>query len=705
MTDIFQKGFLPNLSKPDLLPTNIRLRRNFDEGTDPANLGSGDPYLSKTQLGNSTISVRPGESIQEAIDETNNRGGGRVFLTPGTYEVKSHLDLKTGVTLEGANSATTIIDFLAAAYSIRAIGTDVYDTGTISVNVNSSTVTGSGTSWTSSMIGQSISLEGLYYEITAVGGVTSLTIGTPFISTSGDGNLSGASYAIATIIDNAAVDNLTIQNSTAPAIDLQYCDSFTSNGVVEIECQYGLKALFSSTIIKENGGCFDCEYGYFFTNSDGFSIISDLVYGTTVGDGFRATTSGDATIFNTSFSSCATNGMTFISGYNTGIVSFACNDNAGKGIELVSNTSDIEMFGAVIGGSGSDGIKLTATSDTNQIIGISFKNNGGYGVNIAASTCDNNVIVGNSFVGNTSGTINDSGVGTKVKANTGVPDNDIVEGQMVNGKISVTVSSNDLVVALKTTAGNDPSASEPVFVRINGVTRSVTAALSKTLADGTNWFNAGSSELATKEIDYFAYLGYNATDGVVLGYSRYPGAKQYGDFSATTTNEKYCAISTITNASSTDYYEVIGRFAAILSAGAGYTWTVPTFTAINLIQRPIYETRWMSWSPQHTASGSMTISGGTVSYAKYKLRENILSVNAVLNNATLATSADVAIYSSLPFVIVSTGTGLLTVNNNVQTSGVGRADNTNLFEIYIYTGGAWTLSANTGYRYSFTVEI
>lgn len=165
------------------------------------------------------------------------------------------------------------------------------------------------------------------------------------------------------------------------------------------------------------------------------------------------------------------------------------------------------------------------------------------------------------------------------------------QGYLINGKISVTDTGSGLTVAIKTLAGTDPSATDPVYCRIGDTVRTISAALSVTKADGTNWCNAGSAELATKEIDYFVYLGYNATDGVVIGFSRYPGANSYDDFSATTTNEKYCAISTITNATATDYYEVIGRFAATLSAGAGYTWSVPTYTAKNLIQRPIYETR------------------------------------------------------------------------------------------------------------------
>lgn len=182
------------------------------------------------------------------------------------------------------------------------------------------------------------------------------------------------------------------------------------------------------------------------------------------------------------------------------------------------------------------------------------------------------------------------------------------EGFLINGKIVVTDAAG-ITVAIKGMDGNDPSVSNPVYCRINGVVRSITAALSVTKADGTNWMNAGSAELATKEIDYFVYLGYNATDGVVIGFSRIPFANSYDDFSATTTNEKYCAISTITNAAATDYYNVIGRFAATLSAGAGYTWSVPTFTAKNLIQRPIYETRVLSIAGVYTGfSGTPTTS-------------------------------------------------------------------------------------------------
>lgn len=182
------------------------------------------------------------------------------------------------------------------------------------------------------------------------------------------------------------------------------------------------------------------------------------------------------------------------------------------------------------------------------------------------------------------------------------------EGEMMNGKLSVTVASNNLTVALKTLAGTDPSASDPVKIVIGGTERTITAALSLTINAAANTFNAGSAELATKEIDYFTYLSWRAaSSAVVILASRIPNARVYSDFSATATNEKYAAFSTAP--ASTDNCVVIGRFAATLSAGAGYTWTVPTFTSKNLIQRPIFSTRLLDWSPAWT---NLSVGNGTL---------------------------------------------------------------------------------------------
>jgi hypothetical protein len=209
-------------------------------------------------------------------------------------------------------------------------------------------------------------------------------------------------------------------------------------------------------------------------------------------------------------------------------------------------------------------------------------------------------------------------------------------GYLLNGKIVPTVTSNNLTVAIKTLAGADPSATDPVAIRIGDTIQLITSALAKTINAGTNWFNAGSAVLATKEIDYFVYLGYNATDGVTIGFSRIPFATSYDEFSVTTTSEKYCAISTITNAAATDFYENIGRFAATLSAGAGYTWSVPTFTAKNLIQRPIFETRFLS------IAGTLTALSGTPTTTSYGAAYKIVGNTCYLSSSMSITNKGTA---------------------------------------------------------------
>ena len=230
----------------------------------------------------------------------------------------------------------------------------------------------------------------------------------------------------------------------------------------------------------------------------------------------------------------------------------------------------------------------------------------------------------------------------------------IPDGVLFGGKIMPSVSGNNLTLALKTNAGNNPSVSNPVYIRISGVIYAITSALSVTKNAGTNWFNAGSAELATKEIDYFAYLGYNATDGVVLGFSRIPYANLYSDFSTTTTNEKYCAISTITNAAAGDNYVNIGRFASTLSATASFNWSVPTFTSSNLIQRPIYETRWLTWQPVYSATGSMTYTAVTTVKTMYRIVMRTI-YNEISAVGTTGGTTNIGINVSLPFTEAATG--------------------------------------------------
>lgn len=294
-------------------------------------------------------------------------------------------------------------------------------------------------------------------------------------------------------------------------------------------------------------------------------------------------------------------------------------------------------------------------------------------------------------------------------------------GFLINGKISTSVATNDLTVAIKTLAGADPSTSDPVYVRIGDTMRSITSALSHTLADGTNWFNSGAASTATLEMDYFVYLGYNATDGVVIGFSRIPYARVYGDFSATSTNDKYAAISTITNAASTDEYEVVGRFNAILSATAAFNWSLPATSIV--ISRPIFESRVLPFTPTYsgivlgsgaTNEGYFAVRGKFVYVKTHLVFGTSMSVtsSAVLTlPITASANAHSANDTTLGFAgFRDTGTALYTGNilygSTTTVFGVPlTASGTHLFAGAISSGVPFTWVATDKIEYLFTYEL
>lgn len=191
-------------------------------------------------------------------------------------------------------------------------------------------------------------------------------------------------------------------------------------------------------------------------------------------------------------------------------------------------------------------------------------------------------------------------------------------GQLLNGVITPSVSSNNLTVAIKTVAGGDPSTSDPVYCRIGNAVRSITSALSITRNAGTNWFASGASKLATNEIDYFVYLAWDSSNSSVrVGFARIPYARLYSDFNSTNTNERHGAFDTAPG--SADTVTVIGRFAATLSATSAFNWSVPTFTSVNLIQSPIYQGRLLDWVPSYSATGSMGTTLELLTGARYQV--------------------------------------------------------------------------------------
>jgi len=264
-------------------------------------------------------------------------------------------------------------------------------------------------------------------------------------------------------------------------------------------------------------------------------------------------------------------------------------------------------------------------------------------------------------------------------------------------KLTPTVASNNLTLTLTHMDGTTPSADRPLWFRIADAWRAVTGTLAVTVAAATNTFNVGSAELATKEIDYFAYVSWRAaSSAVVLGFGRLPFANLYSDFSATATNERYAAFSTAP-ASSDDVVN-IGRFAAILSAGAGYTCTVPTFTTSNLVPHQIFETRLLTWVPQHTRGGGAHSNLPTTVLAQYYISGIKMTISERhTQHATPGSSLEQRI--TTPFTNVRSVSDLLHVLNvTAITTLTGiYVSASNYISVYKYDATPEAIASN-GYK-------
>lgn len=109
-------------------------------------------------------------------------------------------------------------------------------------------------------------------------------------------------------------------------------------------------------------------------------------------------------------------------------------ENASRNIVCFNQSFDDEATVTQNGG-----MALLGTSSNNIITHNWFYNNGGYGINIAAAACKENMVRDNEFSGNTSGSINDSGTDSLINDNVGyVTENRGIVVMAAGGIVTVT---------------------------------------------------------------------------------------------------------------------------------------------------------------------------------------------------------------------------------------------------------------------------
>jgi len=294
------------------------------------------------------------------------------------------------------------------------IGTDVYTTGTVSISNGDTTLVGSGTTFTSAMVGRSVWLDSYWYLITSFTDTTHLEIDT-FEGT----DLTNSAYVISDINNNSIISTLTIQNCSTRGVDIEYSNNPKLDDLSIYNCPVGIYqnyVLYSQLLVFSAYNDVNMDAN----NINGMYInFSDFSYSTS-GDGLVMTNVVKSTFFNSETISNVGNGISMTDCRYNSFVSVINNKNGGIGIEFVSGNYDNQIGEGTIRNNVSDGIKFTGTSDRNSICQISVLSNGGYGVNIANANCDNNVINSVCYDSNTSGMLNDLGTGTIVLPSSNV---------------------------------------------------------------------------------------------------------------------------------------------------------------------------------------------------------------------------------------------------------------------------------------------
>lgn len=368
--------------------------------------------------------VPEGGNIQEAINRAEAVGGGIVVLDGKTYYPTANLTLPAGIPLQitGLNMTSTVIDFGSADRRFVLAGTSIYTTGTVSIS-SGVTVTGSSTNWLSSglVAGNEIFLDSRWYKIAAVAGNTTIILAEGY----GGASLSGATYRAGKIVKDIEFSELTIQNSTSTsgAIDADDVRNLlmedvtlvlnNRSAVITNFSEWNQRRIVSASATNEG---FTFDTGTFCTNEN----VANVANGS---HGCKLTSVQKGYFFSSVSDANTGDGYNLTSCSNIDLIAGEANTNGGQGIEYVSGNTAVCVSNFDVQYNTSDGIKITASSDECRVSNCRLKSNGGYGLNVAAASCDNNILIGCVLASNSSGAVSDSGTTTLIRSNRGVADN------------------------------------------------------------------------------------------------------------------------------------------------------------------------------------------------------------------------------------------------------------------------------------------
>lgn len=362
-----------------------------------------------------TPSSESGEEpdIQSVMDSLAREGGGVITLRNGTYTLTSDLVLSSNITLQGEAFGGVQLVF-AGPYSIKADGTSIYNTGTISVSFGSPIVTGSGTTWSGNLTtGHTVIIAGLPYGIASVDSDTQITLEGVYNGQ----DQSGISYKSAVFKENIVLSNLVVI-SQASGVALNYALLPQLSGLIIPEPSlYGVAMencaqLDLSQIVITNAGI----SGVSITDTD-LITLRNVLSADSVSHGFIL--DNCTGVLFTSSPSVANGGDGFnvTDGNDIGWLFCQANANASNGISLAGATAQIVINSTDCSGNQGDGIKLAGTVSVATIISSIAAGNAAYGVNISGAGVYGTLVSSSQLLGNATAPIQDLGTATVLSSN------------------------------------------------------------------------------------------------------------------------------------------------------------------------------------------------------------------------------------------------------------------------------------------------
>lgn len=400
---------------------------------------------SQIRLYDAVVDVT-GSGDYTKIADAFNAGAATVFVKKGYYVETEDIVLPGGGVLIGDGNAS--INF-TGSYSITCDGSGGVKetTGTISINNESTTVTGVGTTFTNLSVNDYIRLRHQYFRIASITNDTSLEVNNAWQGV----NISGKEYTAQSMNRGIVINNLNILNSSDDAIYLRAINGANINECRIFGCENGINVIDSYGISITQ--CVSANH-----NADGYRIdgcietsVSDTSHGdNNNGHGIHVTGASDViTISDSSFTNNDLNGVE-VNGTSEVIYINTCalEYNTGIGVNTLENTEKVQIQSCVVKDNGSYGVDFDGSE--NNVIGCTISDNtlagvrtgdggivsnchiedngddgiemvgdsncvisnnhimdnGAWGINLADGNNDNSMFTGNHIMGNTSGGVN-----------------------------------------------------------------------------------------------------------------------------------------------------------------------------------------------------------------------------------------------------------------------------------------------------------